>query len=596
MTIASSSYRTNAEGEAAPWLRIYFVSGWLPLLPYLLVYLLAAVAHLPVAGLLVVCRALHLLHALLLGWCLWRRMVPVEFPQLAAWAAIGSIVFLVGPYLEFPSDSWEHLARIHAWEGARLVTDHPHWRKSSYFLAFSLSPRALDWYQTGMTLLWLWQAARLATAAGAGKGTAFVAALLMFLTAGNSVFSFSRYYGLSSTLPCQIGVLAFFHVCLRLRPGAIFRGASEGALALLLVTFEHSQGLAIAALGGALILIGRWVGCSRRRAAFAAGSLALMSTAVFFWYPRSNVFDAIANPGGWLSPVHGLNLLHPASPAASQAWVVLGWLGIANLAAGVILLARGHVVGWLTIGPPAMLCLPLVAVPLTDYLLRFGDLAIFHRLLFAIPSGLALALVGEGLVRSLRGAKHGISRGLAPAAVATIALAFAVLPAGRNGFNRAWHVLAIAPDDLSLRHLPLQTAPALQDKITVVPPGLDFAFAAKRLTPLPDYALNWSSRLIVSTETFTSARRWELATQALDVAANRDRPARAFVPDPYSITSDFSLAARLSGHWLDQEVSLEHAASPEFRRAALAKGFHPSGDAQGSLLESGSAAINRRRP
>src|SRR5690606_20167885 len=80
---------------------------------------------------------------------------------LAPWALLALIFYIPGIYLEWPSDPWEHLRRINEWHAHSTVIEHSSWKKSSYFLPYSLTGyftgfRQLSWiniYYTCVCLL-----------------------------------------------------------------------------------------------------------------------------------------------------------------------------------------------------------------------------------------------------------------------------------------------------------------------------------------------------------------------------------------------------------------------------------------------------------
>ncbi len=94
--------------------------------------------------------------------------------------------------------------------------------KSSYFIPYSLLSWAtglrqlfwLDFYYTGICLLLCWQYYRLARACDLGERAAMVFVLLQALLFGNNIFSFYRYYGISSSIYAQLGAVALTRIAL----------------------------------------------------------------------------------------------------------------------------------------------------------------------------------------------------------------------------------------------------------------------------------------------------------------------------------------------------------------------------------------------
>jgi hypothetical protein len=153
---------------------------------------------------------------------------------------------------------------------------------------------------------------------------------------------------------------------------------------------------------------------------------------------------------------------------------ILGVFGLLNLAAGIYLITRRQLAGWLTLFPIVILALPLGAIPVADSVVRSNVIITYHRMFFAIPAGLALvALLRELTLRgrwAARGQRSAVSNQLpatsyqlkaksftlhtlpSPFALALAGLlAISVIPASKPWFNRTWQVLAQVPEDLSLR-------------------------------------------------------------------------------------------------------------------------------------------------
>lgn len=489
-------------------LQSYFRSGWAFFIPYLAAYLLYAWLRWPVnphtgdsppstvlrpPSLLHLYWALHAIH-LVLGiialrsW--WKATtLPLQLAtstgassallstadrllstgySLLPWLFLAFTFWLPGIYLEWPSDPWEHLRRINEWRVLDEVTTHSAWRKSSYFLPYSLTehtsgPMQLIWlnvYYTGVCLLLAWQYYRLALAAGLSERASFIFVLLNALIFGNSSFSFYRYYGLSSSMFAQIGAVAVVRVALQ-----IGDRAAEGAKQRLVVVFisvatlvpfitsNHLQGLGSAVLGVGAIVLHRLVRGALRIFAVLGGTV-VVCVAMTWWYPRSAAIDAELMAQGWLSPWYGFNVLWPGSPAAGQLVQILAGFGLLNALAGFALFRRNPVVAWLTTFPLVALCLPAVGIPFANALLGHGGpaaIGAFHRMYFAIPAGLALACWITSWFSSYMAPNR--PRDL-PAWMGLAFVAMLVLlPARGTLHNRLWNFLAVTPRDLQLWHV-----------------------------------------------------------------------------------------------------------------------------------------------
>ncbi len=155
---------------------------------------------------------------------------------LLPWLLLAALFYLPGFYLEWPSDPWEHLRRINEWHAHDTVTAHTSWQKSSYFLPYSLTGftsghtqlSLLNLYYTAVCVLLSWQYYRLGRAVGLSQQAAFGFVLLTALFLGNNIFSFYRYYGLSSSILAQLGAVALTRIALEaLRPQGRDRGTGE---------------------------------------------------------------------------------------------------------------------------------------------------------------------------------------------------------------------------------------------------------------------------------------------------------------------------------------------------------------------------------
>jgi hypothetical protein len=344
-----------------------------------------------------------------------------------------------------------------------LVGDHSAGYKSFYFFAYSwvgwLAPaHLLSWlnvYYVGACLLLAWQYYLLAKAVGLDRRWAFLFVLLNAITFGNSVFSFYRYYGLSSSIFAQLGAVALTRIVLEWAKGKEGRAKSEGrgawseeerakgrivtttsqaqrvygdkllrpwrlpltalpaalrsaaplwigrfalcALLLAFIAFNHVQGIGIAGLGVLAVVVWRLIDWKRAMLGWLVLVAVLLSIATVLWFPHNPALDAVYRPQGWLTAWYGFNLFTPSSPAFDRAMQILGAFGVINLVPGLWLASRqNHIVGWLTVMPVLALALPCFALPLAHVLAsqtRPENIITFQRFLFAVPMGLALVAV-----------------------------------------------------------------------------------------------------------------------------------------------------------------------------------------------------------
>ncbi len=407
-------------------LRRYFYSGWAFSIPYLAVYLLyawfkwpvnpaselmkgesgrAAAAGMWIPSLLYVYWILHALHLVLAAIALrswWNGASPSHSASDAAvppshsrpatrysllrpllpWALLALVFYVPGVYLEWPSDPWEHLRRINEWHAVDIVTHHTAWAKSSYFLTYSLTGHLsgltqfslLNVWYVGICLLLSWQYYRLARSVGLGERGAFLFVILNALSSGNSIFSFYRYYGLSSSVLAQLGAVALARCTVDAcrDPGSkrVFHFLLPSALLLAFTAFNHIQGVGLAGLGIGAALIWGLANWNRAIVGWMAGLALLLSGAVVLWLPRDPALASSLRSQGWLTAWYGFDLFSPGSPAFDRSFHILGAFGVVNLLAAIVLVSRNHPAGWLTIAAPLMLIAPCTAIPFANALVE----------------------------------------------------------------------------------------------------------------------------------------------------------------------------------------------------------------------------------
>ncbi len=491
--------------------RDYFASGWGFLLPYLAVYLLYAHLQWPIhpdtalggvhdvqqdsgivraPSLLHVFWTLHALNVVLLlvvvfAW--WsaracktqsRDAHEAAFAgnqishRLFPWVLLGILLCLAGVYLEWPADPWEHLRRINEWQTHTSVSAHSRWEKASYFFTYSIVGFAsgdaqiwcMSFYSAGVSLLLLWQYFRLARSLEIPSGVAHLFLVVNLLSFGNSAFSFYRYYALSSTVFAQVGAIALIRVCVDAtrittqrvsRIAALCRHACTGIALIIFVGFNHVQGLGIAALGAACIVMSRMVAWRRAFLPLILATALVANIFVFFSFSRDPaLFESIVS-SGWLNQWLGFNVFEIGSPAFERTLHILGGvIGIANLVAGAWLLLRNDPVGWLTVVPLLVLATPAMGVPFSRAItgtLGVSGMILFHRMLFVIPPGLALVRLAFSRRSQTPFLSHRVYCGAALMLIVTVLLESGNPRIGSVSVSdRFWHLLARIPDDLQM--------------------------------------------------------------------------------------------------------------------------------------------------
>ncbi|RXK55729.1 hypothetical protein ESB00_07550 [Oleiharenicola lentus] len=521
----------------------YFRSGWAFLIPYLVAYLLYAWLKWPVnagAGergienetgtwvpcLLHVYWTLHAIHLILGGIALrfwWKRTAqekgegyrgkggplvsgiqpsvsglrppPTVYRLLSTgyrllpWACLALLFWIPGLYLEWPSDPWEHLRRINEWHILEQVTAHSSWTKSSYFLPYSLTGHTtglaqlslLNFYYTSVCLLLSWQYYRLARAVGLSERASFVFLLLNALTFGNNIFSFYRYYGLSSSILAQIGAIALTRITIEAlgaqgkqvtppstgyrslvrsllpTPASLLKLCACTCALSALTALNHIQGLGIAGLG--ILAVVFWSLIKWKRAAFGwlAVVILLLSVATVLFIPRQYLPNSELLNLGWLTPWYGFNHCTPGSVAFVNMLGTVGLYGVLGLTVSLFLISHNNVAGWMTITPFLVLLCPFFSIPFANSIA--GGITVYSRMFLAMPAGLALVITWHAALQSFRPTAGRTVNSMAPSSLSpqyiTVCGALAAMvtipSSSAWGPTRAQHLLAITPDDLQLK-------------------------------------------------------------------------------------------------------------------------------------------------
>lgn len=588
--------------------------------------------------------------------------------RLLPWLLLALLFYIPGVYLEWPSDPWEHLRRINEWRILDTVGAHSSWHKFAYFIPYSLLSWCiglrqlfwLDFYYTGICLLLCWQYYRFSRACGLGERASMVFVIIQALLFGNNIFSFYRYYGISSSIYAQLGAIALTRIVLgfaasgtkldpflqekktgseNLTTDCTDRHGMEGdhtknpdtplasgirhlvppstllnpdayipnfarpcfwhlpsvfwllapcSLLLALTAFNHVQGIGIAALGIAAVLVWRLIEW-RRSALWWLIAATLVINALFLWlYHRPAIIETYRSQG-FLNAWYGFNLLDLGSPAGDRMLQIVSAFGLVNLAAGLFLLRRNHVIAWLTLTPLLLLLLPGIAIPFATVLSKHGDpvnIITFQRMLFAIPLGLALVCLGERLLSGLVAGRGDAARQpnhIPFLAVLCLTLvAFVALNPARPSYNRTWQTISRTPDDLQMRHL---VAAASSPSLHLSPsPRLITTFGIG--TPLQ--ALGVPNVLYASRAIGLPASDFIIPS----ITATRSTPndgTLAFAPAGYPLFTPRSLASLLSTHWPPQQVASDHAGSQELVAEALSRGGVKIATPGGSLYQFGPA-------
>src|SRR6266536_2166570 len=193
-----------------------FSNGWFFIVPYLILYLCFKYLNLPVVSLKTIFIFLHVCNSLLFLNYLYTTYKKSEVLDYIFWIGLILLFLIPGAYLEFPSDPWEHFRRIYAWQGYTFVGENPLNYKFTYFwgwtFLYGVQPlyrrTALGFYSAFWQLLLAYQFYLLALRLGFSKSWVRIQVLATICLFGTNVFSFYRYYALSSTALAYIAYLA----------------------------------------------------------------------------------------------------------------------------------------------------------------------------------------------------------------------------------------------------------------------------------------------------------------------------------------------------------------------------------------------------
>ena len=528
------------------------------------------------------------------------------------WLLLALLFYIPGVYLEWPSDPWEHLRRINEWRVLDTVTAHSAWMKSSYLIPYSLLSWVtglrqifwLDFYYTGICLLLCWQYYRLARACDLSEQASMMFVLLQALLFGNNIFSFYRYYGISSSIYAQIGAVALIRIAIESTKNgelanysllslktyqscsnapfkrvtcSTFIGLTRKGRVLpslvclcLIIKYNHAQGFGIAALGLAAIAIQNLFKLKRGIIWETAITLILLSFATIKWYPSNPAVDLVYIKSGWMSAWYGFNILSMGSPASEQMLKIIDFVGIINLFISIILVRNNNIIGWLTLTPIFFLCLPCVAIPYANAIIRHGGtdaIVAMNRMFFAIPAGLAvISMISNKsfhLFTNLRAAFN---------FKVIIILAGIIILLSTNSdkliIHRFWHAIENTPDDLKMIHLIAEADTIkLNDKLDILQPPISTRDVSYMVSTVTTWRAKQISR---KTESAIDESVYNLTDQIKSKGYNliHSTDKTLCIMSSMAFYSPTSHAGVLSKHWNSSQGILTSAAEKELKQIA----------------------------
>lgn len=377
----------------------FLADGVAFLVPYHVLYLFFCVSRLPTEPLTILFWILHFGFSLLGVGVLLAAARKKSIREIFFWIALAVLFAIPGAYLEFPSDTWEHLRRIFLFENMGASIESEYWYKAAYFFNWTLLHRIpIQWRWIGFDLLSaFWQLIlaiqiyRFSRSLGFRKELSYIQVLAVFLLFGQNLFSL-RYYALS-TMPLSysayLGIAT--HMLNARERGTPFRPFYIGGL-LLVIAFNHVQEMLLLAIFLVALYLSTWKSISLK----SVGILLLLGI----------VFGA--NGGTWLKGAANFQRSLEGNFVTSfltfrvwakQFFESIGVIGLVTYAWAVLNVRKHRFYAILTLLPLAFLCYPpfvfiflLSALPDTAY-----------RLLYATPLCLFFVFAVDRLCAKLGG-------------------------------------------------------------------------------------------------------------------------------------------------------------------------------------------------
>jgi hypothetical protein len=546
----------------------YVNSGWMFFLPYNLVYIIYSYCHLPINksndfyfGLLFVFKIIHFLHLAIFSLYIqslvkfkildYKKVIYKLNYYIIFIILLIILIILPGLYLEFPSDSWEHLSRILNWGKYSFIKENVIWNKSSYFLVYSLIQDVntfefrivtISIYNVIIILLLLYQYYNLAINLFNKKRLACICVFLNFLTFGNSSFSFYRYYSLSSSLIAQIIVIALINylLCIIIKKIIINRIYIFIRITISLISmfviiyFSHRQGYLV--LLPCFISIIIWYLINKGLIkVYQIIFIYIISGLVFLILPLDSNKYFIDN---YTTHFYIFNLFNSNSIALDRVWQILGLLGLFNLILGIFYIRYNYLVGWLTIVPVLLLLYPPFCYCIINLLGKdISSLSTFNRILFSIPSGFCISK----FLYNLRYNKIFVSYNYS--IYCLIIVLTIIIPSNRFGYNRLFHLFNRVPDDLT--HINYLTY------ITKDKPYLEYYYSTKIIYSKNNYFLYRLHAIGYNTSENISRDYWYCVRHyyPLDIY-NKINFINVNDEEFSLLYTSFSTMGILSNHWL----------------------------------------------
>lgn len=456
--------------------KILFAEGWFFFVPYLFFYLVFKYFHLKISYLENIFFILHIVNTLTLIHYLYKFFSNNHFSKLLFWLVIILLFQIPGAYLEFPSDAWEHFRRIFEWQTCVLVDDHSTNYKFTYFWGWTLMSEvepiyrrtALDIYSTFWQFLLAYQFYLFALRIGFSESWAKVQVLGTICLFGTNVFSFYRYYALSSTPLAYIAYLRSLIIILD-----FFDGKRKKAIELIflipIIYYNHYQQILLLGISCFAIYIASFYEKNPSKVnkkniyntiiflilCFCIGTLSVSFFQKYallitnFWnsylqnyFTEKTPTSLVIEPNYW-SKWGFLKIWDQKLPY----FQTLGIYGYISMLFSIILWNKYKVLSTLTFFP----LLLLFFQPFTLFIATLEDHYTTFRVLFAFPYSFMLLVGFKETLKtlSLMNQRFSINKYF----VIISLLIFLSLQSHLPWRGRLWHHLYHTPSELSLKNL-----------------------------------------------------------------------------------------------------------------------------------------------
>lgn len=398
-----------------------FANGWGFFIPYLVGYVIFERTQLRVDDLYYIFIIIHLFNILSFAAYIYYSPKKAAWSDVIFWTGLTLLFLIPGAYLEFPSDAWEHFRRIYSWTALELVHRSPYSHKFTYFWGWTLLSKiwdpsyrrlGLNLYSTFWQLLLAYQFFLFFKKLGFTSLWAKVQVLGTLLFFGTYLFSFYRYYALSSTILSYMAYLQILILIIGIvdenKPSlqfSIFKAFLDRRIVwlgilLLFIVYNHTQSMIFVVISTAALVFDRCLEIRHRLTLTLLGVVTGLFLLLGYivaqypklilwpkWHPKSDYISALSTFRLW-----DTNLSY---------FETIGVHGVISIIFAIILVKKYRRVAILTLAPYyAMLFPPFVVYFSTHH----GQATnwITYRALFAFPTSVMIVLGAKEIISIMK--------------------------------------------------------------------------------------------------------------------------------------------------------------------------------------------------